>query len=414
MEFSETLKLALTAIWVHKLRSVLTLLGIIIGVTAVVVIVSLIQGFNRYVDEKIAGIGAKSFSVRRFGFDDWRTTDTIAEAQRRNKEIGFDDFYYLRERATQVGLIGAKANGTPSQIRYGNETMDSVSVDGLTANILDIEKIEVVEGRFFTTADDLASQNIAFLGADVATKLFPNSSAVGQEISIRGLPYRVIGVAIAKGTVFGRPQDIFINLPMRTYIKNFGPPVRQRGFYVVATAKDDNRFSDAVEEVRSLMRVKRGLTYQEKDNFGINTPDAIMGIRDRILGPIFIAAIGVPGIALVVGGIVIMNIMLVSVTERTKEIGIRKSLGARRGDILRQFLIEAITLSAIGGRDRSTDRVDCWSCNYGGLLSNLSFTDGGCGRGWDLRVGRGAFGTIAGPQGGDARSNRCPPRGIKS
>jgi putative ABC transport system permease protein len=349
MEFSETLKLALTAIWVHKLRSVLTLLGIIIGVTAVVVIVSLIQGFNRYVDEKIAGIGAKSFSVRRFGFDDWRTTDTIAEAQRRNKEIGFDDFYYLRERATQVGLIGAKANGTPSQIRHGNETMDSVSVDGLTANILDIEKIEVAEGRFFTTADDLASQNIAFLGADVATKLFPNSSAVGQEISIRGLPYRVIGVAIAKGTVFGRPQDIFINLPMRTYIKNFGPPVRQRGFYVVATAKDDNRFSDAVEEVRSLMRVKRGLTYQEKDNFGINTPDAIMGIRDRILGPIFIAAIGVPGIALVVGGIVIMNIMLVSVTERTKEIGIRKSLGARRGDILRQFLIEAITLSAIGG-----------------------------------------------------------------
>lgn len=349
MEFSETLKLALTAIWVHKLRSVLTLLGIIIGVTAVVVIVSLIQGFNRYVDEKIAGIGAKSFSVRRFGFDDWRTTDTIAEAQRRNKEIGFDDFYYLRERATQVGLIGAKANGTPSQIRHGNETMDSVSVDGLTANILDIEKIEVAEGRFFTTADDLASQNIAFLGADVATKLFPNSSAVGQEISIRGLPYRVIGVAIAKGTVFGRPQDIFINLPMRTYIKNFGPPVRQRGFYVVATAKDDNRFSEAVEEVRSLMRVKRGLTYQEKDNFGINTPDAIMGIRDRILGPIFIAAIGVPGIALVVGGIVIMNIMLVSVTERTKEIGIRKSLGARRGDILRQFLIEAITLSAIGG-----------------------------------------------------------------
>lgn len=349
MELSETLKLALTAIWVHKLRSALTLLGMIIGVTAVVVIVSLIQGFNRYVDEKIAGIGAKSFSVRRFGFDDWRTTDTIAEAQRRNKEIGFDDFNYLRERATQIGLIGAKANGTPSQVRHSNETMDSVSVDGLTANILDIEKIEVAEGRFFTTADDLASQNIAFLGSDVATKLFPNSSAVGQEISIRGLPYRVIGVAVAKGTVFGRPQDIFINLPMRTYIKNFGPPVRQRGFYVVATAKDDNRFSEAVEEVRSLMRVRRGLTYQEKDNFGINTPDAIMGIRDRILGPIFIAAIGVPGIALVVGGIVIMNIMLVSVTERTKEIGIRKSLGARRGDILRQFLIEAITLSAIGG-----------------------------------------------------------------
>lgn len=349
MDFSETFKLALTSIWVQKLRSALTLLGMIIGVTAVVVIVSLIQGFNRYVDEKIAGIGAKSFSVRRFGFDDWRTTDTIAEAQRRNKEISFEDFDYLRERATQIGLIGAKANGTPSQVRYGNETMDSVNVDGLTSNILDIEKIEVAEGRFFTGADDLSSQNIAFLGADVATKLFPNSSAVGQEITIRGMPYRVIGVAVAKGTVFGRPQDIFINLPLRTYIKNFGPPVRQRGLYVVATAKDDNRFAEAVEETRSLMRVKRGLGYQEKDNFGVNTPDAIMGIRDRILGPIFIAAIAVPGIALVVGGIVIMNIMLVSVTERTKEIGIRKSLGARRRDILRQFLIEAITLSAIGG-----------------------------------------------------------------
>ena len=349
MDFSETLRLALSSIWAQKLRSALTLLGMIIGVTAVVVIVSLIQGFNRYVDEKIAGIGARSFSVRRFGFEDWRTTDTIAEAQRRNKEITNEDLEYLRERATQIGLIGAKANGTPSQVRFGNETMDGVFVDGLTSNILDIEKIEVAEGRFFTGADDLSAQNLAFLGADVATKLFPNSSAVGQEIAIRGMPYRVIGVAVAKGTVFGRPQDIFINLPLRTYVKNFGPPVRQRGFYVVATAKDESRFSEAVEETRSLMRVRRGLTYQEKDNFGVNTPDAIMGIRDRILGPIFIAAVAVPGIALVVGGIVIMNIMLVSVTERTKEIGIRKSLGARRRDILRQFLIEAITLSAIGG-----------------------------------------------------------------
>jgi len=349
MDFSETIKLALSSIWVQKLRSALTLLGMIIGVTAVVIIVSLIQGFNRYVDEKIAGIGARSFSVRRFGFEDWRTTDTIAEAQRRNKEITYDDFEYLRERATQIGLIGARANGTPSQVRFGNETMDGVSVDGLTSNILDIEKIEVAEGRFFTGADDLSAQNAAFLGADVATKLFPNSNAVGQEIAIRGMPYRVIGVAVAKGTVFGRPQDVFINLPLRTYVKNFGPPVRQRGFYIVATAKDDNRFNEAVEETRSLMRVRRGLTYDEKDNFGVNTPDAIMGIRDRILGPIFIAAVAVPGIALVVGGIVIMNIMLVSVTERTKEIGIRKSLGARRRDILRQFLIEAITLSAIGG-----------------------------------------------------------------
>ncbi len=144
-------------------------------------------------------------------------------------------------------------------------------------------------------------------------------------------------------------MDNFATLPLKTYTKNFGPPVRQRGLYMVGTAKDDNQFSEAVEEVRALMRARRGLRFGQKDSFNIGTPDAIMELRDRLLGPVFIVAIAVPGIALVVGGIVIMNIMLVSVTERTKEIGIRKSLGARRRDILRQFLIEAITLSAIGG-----------------------------------------------------------------
>ncbi|MBK6796113.1 MAG: ABC transporter permease [Acidobacteria bacterium] len=349
MEFSETIKLAFDAIWAHKLRSVLTLLGMIIGVTAVVIVVSLIQGFNLYVDEKIAGIGAKSFSIRRFSFDDFRNTDSIAQAQRRNKDLTFDDYDYLLERTTLVGRLGAKASGTPSQIKRGNETMDSVGVSGATANCLEIDNLEIADGRFFTSSEDSSAANVAFIGSDVAEKLFPNMGAVGQEIAIRGLPYRVIGVAVAKGTVFGMPQDIYITIPLRTYIKNYGPAVRQRSFYMVGTAISDDLFTDAVEEVRALLRVRRELKYNEKDNFGIGTPDAIMGIRDRILGPVFIAAIAVPGIALVGGGIVIMNIMLVSVTERTKEIGIRKSLGARRRDILRQFLIEAITLSAIGG-----------------------------------------------------------------
>ncbi|MBL8167085.1 MAG: ABC transporter permease [Acidobacteria bacterium] len=349
MEFKETIKLALDAIWAHKLRSALTLLGMIIGVTAVVIIVSLIQGFNRYVDEKIAGIGAKSFSVRRFSFDDWKNTNTIAEAQRRNKDLTFDDYDYLRERTTLVDKLGAKAMGSPSLLKRGNESAENVNVDGATSNCVDIENLDVADGRYFTNIEDSTAQNVVFLGADVATKLFPNSSPVGQEITIRGLPYRVVGVAAAKGTVFGMPQDIFATVPLRTYIKHFGPAVRQRSFYMTGTARSDDLFQEAVEEVRALMRARRGLSYGEKDNFGIGTPDAIMEMRDKLLGPIFIAAIGVPGIALVVGGIVIMNIMLVSVTERTKEIGIRKSLGARRSDILRQFLIEAVTLSAIGG-----------------------------------------------------------------
>lgn len=349
MEFTETLKLAFDAIWSHKLRSVLTLLGMIIGVTAVVVVVSLIQGFNRYVDEKIAGIGSKSFSVRRFGFDDFRSTDSIAEAQRRNKELTFDDYDYLRERATLVDKLGAKALPTSATIKHSNETMESVRVDGATANCVDIENVEASEGRFFTNAEDLSSSNVVFIGTDVANQLFPVGSPVDKEITINGLPYRVVGVSAAKGTVFGMSQDNFATIPLKTYVKNFGPAVRQRSLYMVATAKSDDQFSEAVEEVRALMRTRRGLRLGQKDTFGIGTPDAIMATRDQVLGPIFIVAIAVPAIALVVGGIVIMNIMLVSVTERTKEIGIRKSLGARRSDILKQFLIEAITLSAIGG-----------------------------------------------------------------
>jgi putative ABC transport system permease protein len=159
----------------------------------------------------------------------------------------------------------------------------------------------------------------------------------------------VIGVEVAKGTVFGIPQDSFIVIPLKTYSVNYGGLIRQRSLYFVATSITDEQFNDAVEESRFLMRVRRKLGPNEKDNFGIVTPDAITGLRDRIFGTIFIVAIAVPGIALIVGAIVIMNIMLVSVTERTKEIGIRKSLGARQMDIMKQFLVEAVTLAIIGG-----------------------------------------------------------------
>jgi len=169
------------------------------------------------------------------------------------------------------------------------------------------------------------------------------------EIEIRGLPYRLIGVEAVKGTVFGIPQDNFIVIPLKTYELDFGPLIRQRSLYFTATSKTDETFNDAVEEARYLMRARRKLGPNEKDNFGIVTPDAITGLRDRIFGTVFIVAIAVPFIALVVGAIVIMNIMLVSVTERTKEIGLRKSLGARKTDILKQFLFEAVTMATIGG-----------------------------------------------------------------
>ena len=346
----ETLKLALAAIWAHKLRSALTLLGMIVGVTAFVVVVSLIAGFNRYVDEKIAGIGAKSFTVQRFNpLEDFKDTDTIAAAQRRNKELTMEDYEYLKERATLVGKIGGRARGTPVEVKRDNEVIEDVFVSGATANCVDIENRDVAEGRFIADPENESAARVAYVGADIATKLFPAGNAVGNEITVRGLPYRIIGVETAKGTVFGIPQDTFIILPLKTYAVNYGGLIRQRSLYFVATSKTDELFNDAVEESRFLMRVRRKLGPSEKDNFGIVTPDAITGLRDRLFGSIFIVAIAVPLIAMIVGAIVIMNIMLVSVTERTKEIGIRKSLGARQVDILKQFLVEAVTLATIGG-----------------------------------------------------------------
>ena len=350
MKFIETLKLAVSAIWAHKLRSALTLLGMIVGVTAFVVVVSLIAGFNRYVDEKIAGIGAKSFTIQRFNpLEDFKDTDTIAAAQRRNKELTLEDYEYLKERATLIGRIGARARGTPSEVKRGNELIEDVFVSGATANCVDIENRDINEGRFIADPENESAARVAYVGADIATKLFPAGNAVGSEITVRGLPYRVIGVEVARGTVFGIPQDTFIILPLKTYSVNYGGLIRQRSLYFVATSKTDELFNDAVEESRFLMRVRRKLGPGEKDNFGIVTPDAITGLRDRLFGTIFIVAITVPGIALVVGAIVIMNIMLVSVTERTKEIGIRKSLGARQLDILKQFLVEAVALALLGG-----------------------------------------------------------------
>jgi putative ABC transport system permease protein len=265
VKFIETIKLAVAAIWAHKLRSALTLLGMIVGVTAFVVVVSLIEGFNRYVDEKIAGIGAKSFTIQRFNpLEDFKDTDTIAAAQRRNKELTLDDYEYLKERATLIGKIGAKARGTPSEVKRGDEVLEDVFVYGATANCVDIENRDVADGRFIADPENDSASRVAYLGADVANKLFPAGNSVGQEISIRGLPHRVIGVEVAKGTVFGIPQDSFVIIPLKTYSQGFGGLIRQRSLYFIATSRTDELFNDAVEESRFLMRVRRKLGPNEK------------------------------------------------------------------------------------------------------------------------------------------------------
>lgn len=349
MNFSETLKLALDAVWAHKLRSFLTLLGMIIAVATFMIVLSVLQGFNAYVDEKIAGIGSNSFTVRRFSFDDFKDTDTIAAAQRRNKELSFDEMYFIREHAQLIDKIGAKAGNMNREVKGNGQTLRDIQIVGSEPIIAEIEKRDIAEGRFFSTPENNNSTRVAYIGKDIADKLYPQGGALGNEIEIDGIPYRIIGIQTAKGTVFGQPQDNFVELPIKTFGSAFGGLTRNRAPYFVVTAKNEKSFNDAVEEVRTLLRIKRKLQFGEKDNFGILTPDAITGIRDRIFGTTFLVIIFVPTIALVVGAIVIMNIMLVAVTERTKEIGIRKSLGARQGDILRQFLFESSTLAAIGG-----------------------------------------------------------------
>lgn len=349
MNFSETLKLALSAIWAHKLRSFLTLLGMIIGVMAFMVVLSVLQGFNTYIDEKIAGIGSNSFTIQRFNFEDFKDTDTIAEAQRRNKELTFADLEFIRVRAQLIDKIGAKSGGNRREVKVGTNIVEDATVDGAEPIIGEIENVDVSQGRYFTEAENNNAMRVAFIGQDIVDKLFPQGSPVGQEIVIRGIPYRVIGVAAAKGTVFGQPQDAFVQLPIKTYGANFGGFRGSRYLYFVGTSRSDNSFKDAVDEARTLMRQNRRLEFGEKDTFGIVTPDAISGLRDSLFGTTFIVILAVPAIALLVGAIVIMNIMLVAVTERTKEIGIRKSLGARHSDIMRQFLFEAAALSAIGG-----------------------------------------------------------------
>jgi len=351
MNLTETLKLALDAILAHKLRSFLTLLGVIIGVMTFMIVVSLLLGFSEYVGEKLAGIGSNSFTVRRFSFDDFKDTDTIAAAQRRNKDLTFDERDFIRDRAQLIDKIGVKSpsGGMTREVKRGTETLRDVQLVAAEPIVAEIEKRDVAEGRYFSDPENDNASRVVYIGDDIAKKLFPRESPIGGEISISGIPYRIIGVQTAKGTVFGQPQDSFVEFPLKTFAASFGGLRWNRAPYFVITAKNDKVFDDAVEEVRTLLRIKRKLTSGEKDSFGILTPDAIMGLVGRVTGPIGIVVLLVPTIALLVGAIVVMNIMLVAVTERTKEIGIRKSLGARQSDILRQFLFEAGTLCAIGG-----------------------------------------------------------------
>jgi putative ABC transport system permease protein len=345
VNFVEAIKLAVAAILANKLRSFLTLLGIIFGVATVIVVVSLIEGFNRYVDEKIADIGTNAFRVQKFSIEDFSSVSAYQEARKRNKDVTLEDLAALREQGGSIRDAGAVAFHQ-AEIRHGSTKLLNVRVEATTSNMAEINRVDVAQGRYFTRSEEDHNRNVCFIGNDVAEKLFPMGSSIGETIKIDGRPYKVIGVSAVLGSVFGQPRDMFVNIPLSNFMSTYG---LRRSILISITSTSAATYLDAIDEARLVMRIRRKLGPGEKDNFGLITPSAINSLREKIFGTIQTVAVGVTSIALVVGGIVIMNIMLISVTERTKEIGIRKSMGARRGDILKQFLAESIILSLLGG-----------------------------------------------------------------
>jgi putative ABC transport system permease protein len=340
----EPVTVALETMRAHKLRSFLMLLGIILSVSTLIVVVSLIAGTNRYIASRVANMGANVFLVHRYPLI--TEMEQLIKASRRNKNITWDDFEYLRDNLELARRVGVETR-TQGKARVGSQAIDDIDVRGVTANIGDMDVEEPASGRYISDADNDRRVMVALLGAEVADKLFPGVDPIGHNISIDGLPFEVVGVAKRIGTVLGQSQDNFSYIPIQTFLKIYG--ANDRSLSVNIQARSAEWMTRTQEETRMLMRARRHLKPNEEDAFGILDSATLMDLWHQITGAIAATMIGVVSIFLVIGGVVIMNVMLASVTERTREIGIRKSLGARRRDILLQFLTESAVMAGIGG-----------------------------------------------------------------
>ena len=344
MRFLEAIKIALSSLRAHKLRTFLTLLGVIFGVMTVVAVAAVIEGFFRYVDRSVtASLGTNTILLVRIGIEP--TFDDFILANRRNKDLTLADADYLRERMTLAEYIAAQGYAS-AELRSADQKLTRVTVRGVTPEMINIDTTQPEFGRYINEGDDERRRYVALIGSEIANNLFNRRDAVGREIKVNGLPFEVIGVAKEQGSFFGQSRDEFILIPLSTFQKMWGS---RQSLNISIKAYDNGNLQDLQDQIRLLMRARHRLGYNEKDNFGLISADAINNFVQGLFGLIAAVAMGVVSISLVVGGIVIMNIMLVTVTERTHEIGIRKSLGARRRDILMQFLVESTTLSMIGG-----------------------------------------------------------------
>jgi putative ABC transport system permease protein len=338
----ESSGIALTALRANKLRSFLTLLGTIIGVTSVIAVLSFVEGLNRFVSEKLLASGSNVFYVDKFGFI---TSQEEFEAVRDRPDITLEDADALRAGVPHAQLVVAQA-GTQVTARYRNKEVRGVRLAGRSPGYEVIDDLELASGRQFSEVDDQRRRPVCVIGPEVAEELFGSLDPVGRELRLGPDTYQIIGLTVAKGKTLGQSQDRFAAIPIRSYIKTH----MERGSVDISVKSVDQASMPlAQQEARNVLRGLRHLRPAAADNFGITTSENVMQLYNTLTGGIFVVTIGVAAISLLVGGIVIMNIMLVSVTERTREIGIRKASGARRRDILTQFLVESTTLSLSGG-----------------------------------------------------------------
>ncbi len=339
----EMIRIALSAIWANKLRSFLTILGNIVAVSSIITLVSLIQGITEEVTNVILSeVGADAFMVDRRGII--RSQEDMERA-RNNPRITMADADAIRRFATEVSAVMAQSQRS-GEVRYRNRVLEQVSIQGVTDEFIDFPTFNAEMGRLLTPSEVRRRRNVAVLGAETAERLFETLDPIDREIRIQGVPFRVVGVSRPVGSTFGVSQDEFAIIPLGAYQRLFGT---RSSLGLRVQPADPNRIDAAIGEATVALRIARQLKPDEEDNFGIFTSDAALGIFQQATTGIFSVLVGVVGLAMVVAGIVIMNIMLMAVSERTREIGLRKALGARRRDVMWQMLSESVVLSLAGG-----------------------------------------------------------------